>query len=86
MGLTFQQQFYYVPDDVFVMITPQGHIVGILEIPEDENEALMMKKYIEDNTSFVLNCINFDKLIKTGFKYEKAFESFKKNIGEKHES
>ena len=74
MGLTFQQKFYQVPDEVYVIHTLEpgdfadsAEIYGIIEIPEDEKEAFELECLFESQ-GYWLDKINFDILIIEGFK------------------
>lgn len=72
MGLTFQQQFYNVPEEVYVVHTLEpgdfadgAAIFGIIEIPEDKEEDLELNLLFEGQ-GYWLDKINFDKLIREG--------------------
>ena len=68
MGLTFQQQFYQVPEEVFLVICHNGSPKAILEKPEDDNEALALKnKIMLHNDTYKVITINFDELIINGY-------------------
>lgn len=70
MGLTFQQQFYTLPDEVYLVFNAESVLkprpIGIIEVPEDfkkrrELELLCISKgYIP-----VICC--FDELVTNGY-------------------
>ena len=69
MGLTFQQKFYEIGDDVFI-IKDRSHggnckIIAMVEVPDNETEAYnlasQLKKY-----GFVER-MNFDDVILKGY-------------------
>lgn len=73
MGLTFQQKFYQVPEEVYVVHTLEpgdfadgAAIFGIIEIPEDKDEDLDLNLLFEGQ-GYWLDKINFDKLIREGY-------------------
>ena len=73
MGLTFQQKFYQVPDEVYVVHTLEpgdfadgAAIFGIIEIPEDKDEDLDLNCLFEGQ-GYWLQKINFDKLVREGY-------------------
>lgn len=73
MGLTFSQQFYNVPEEVYVIHTLEpgdfadgAAIYGIVEIPEDEEENLELNLLFEGQ-GYWLDKINFDKLVREGY-------------------
>lgn len=70
MGLTFSQEFYTVPDEVFLVICKNGHPKAILEIPEDDDKALLLKKQFDSDIYKVVR-LNFDDLIIAGYNYLK---------------
>lgn len=70
MGLTFQQQFYRLPEEVFLVICTNGHPKAILEIPEDNDKALALKRQFDSDIYKVVR-LNFDDLILEGYNYLK---------------
>lgn len=73
MGLTFQQKFYQVPDEVYVIHTLEpgdfadgAAIFGIVQVPDDKEEDLELNLLFESQ-GYWLHKINFDKLIIEGF-------------------
>ena len=82
MGLTFQQEFYRLPDEVFLVICNNGHPKAILEIPEDDDKALLLKKQFDSDIYKVVR-LNFDNLIIEGYNYleEKGIQDRRKEFG-----
>lgn len=79
MGLTFQQQFYHVPETVYlVQFLEPGDAEGgravyaIVEKPEDEDLLDFNLKF--ENAGYVLQEIDFDKLIIEGYNLLKEIE------------
>lgn len=73
MGLTFQQKFYQVPEEVYLVQFLDGgdwesnHVVyAIIEKPEDEEEDLNLNILMESK-GYALQSCNFNKLICKGF-------------------
>ena len=73
MGLTFQQKFYQVPEEVYLVqfLDPgdmdlAGAVVGIVEILEDEKEDSKLNELFQSQ-GYYLYKINFDELIREGY-------------------
>lgn len=81
MGLTFQQKFYQVPDEVYVVHTLEpgdfadgAAIFGIIEIPEDKDEDLDLNCLFEGQ-GYWLQKINFDELVREGYSLLKELKA-----------
>lgn len=79
MGLTFQQKFYQVPETVYLVqfLEPGDSesarsVFAIVEKPEDEDLLDFNLKF--ESAGYVLQEINFDKLIIEGFNVLKEIE------------
>lgn len=70
MGLTFQQQFYHVPEKVFLVTLPNGMPKAIIEMPEDCDESLLLQSNIWMKNLRVFP-LDFDKLIRNGYEIKK---------------
>ena len=70
MGLTFQQSFYRVPEKVFLVMCHNGHPEAILEIPEDPEDALELKKKFTSDIYKVVT-LDIDELIINGYNLQK---------------
>ena len=68
MGLTFQQKFYNLPEEVFLATTSEGIPVGIIEIPESKEEAMDLKAALSIRERVFLERINFDDLVINGYR------------------
>ena len=73
MGLTFQQQFYNVPEEVYVVHTLEpgdfadgAAIFGIIEVPEDKDEDFDLNCLFEGQ-GYWLDKINFNELVREGY-------------------
>ena len=73
MGLTFQQKFGLVPEEVYVVHTSDiadfasgAMKFGIIEIPEDKEEDLELNLLFEGQ-GYWLDKINFDELVQEGY-------------------
>ena len=69
MGLTFEQKFYSLPDEVFVVherfYHHNGDLIAITDIPEDENEAKEREKKLEEFGYVDRVCL--EELVHKGF-------------------
>ena len=69
MGLTFEQKFYSLPDEVFVVYEDFGHycgeIIGITDIPDDEDEAKERVKKLEEFGYVTKACL--EELVHRGY-------------------
>ncbi len=81
MGLTFQQKFYHLPDEVYVVHTLEpgdfadgAAIFGIIEIPEDKEEDLELNCLFEGQ-GYWLAKINFDELVREGYSLLKELKA-----------
>ena len=73
MGLTFQQKFGYVPNEVYLVqfldignISSARDVFAIIEKPDNEEEDLDLNILMESNGYCLQRC-NFDYLIRNGF-------------------
>ena len=73
MGLTFQQKFDLIPEEVYVVHTLEpGDFAGgamnfgIIEIPEDKEEDLELNLLFEGQ-GYWLDKINFNELVREGY-------------------
>ena len=73
MGLTFQQKFGLVPEEVYVVHTlnlgdfADGAMkFGIIEIPKDKEEDLDLNLLFEGQ-GYWLDKINFNELVREGY-------------------
>jgi hypothetical protein len=69
MGLTFQQKFYSIGEDVFI-VHDRSHVgyckvIAMVEVPEDEKEAQETENYLK-RYGFVER-MNFDDVILKGY-------------------
>lgn len=82
MGLTFQQQFYQVPDEVYLLTSPNGALLAIIEVPEDRDKELKLRKIFETSDLKVLyQKMNFDELILCGYKFLDSTNVDRKELG-----
>lgn len=72
MGLTFEQRFAYIPEDVyFVQFLEPGDmesarsVFAIIEKPEDEQEALELESCF-NAAGYILESYSFDELVHKG--------------------
>ena len=70
MGLTFQQKFYNIGEEVFIIHEYNGtgyygEILAMIEIPEDEEEAKILADKLKDFG--YVNRMNFDDVILKGY-------------------
>lgn len=73
MGLTFQQKFYYAPDEVYEVYlihdtsAEYGTLVhGLIEIPKEQRDAFRLEEILNRNGYFWQR-INFYDLIMNGY-------------------
>ncbi len=66
MSLVFNQKNDKVPNEVFLVMCRNGHPEAILEIPDDEEEALLLKNRISSDIYQVVT-LNFNDLIAKGY-------------------
>jgi len=81
MGLTFQQKFYQLPDEVYVVHTLEpgdfadgAAIFGIIEVPEDKDEDFDLNCLFEGQ-GYWLHKINFDELVREGYSLLKELKA-----------
>ena len=68
MGLTFQQSFYRVSDEVFLIISSSGIPLAIVEKPDDDQKANELKAILESsNQNVSVKVLNFDDCILSGY-------------------
>lgn len=73
MGLTFQQSFYRVPEEVYLVqflepgdTASAKDVYAIVEKPEDPDKDLELNIFFESN-GYCLQSCNFDELILQGY-------------------
>ena len=70
MGLTFQQKFYAIGDEVFVVLDKHyegfSYVIGMVEIPDDYDEALDIEHRLA-RQGYVVQRLNFDEVILNGY-------------------
>lgn len=83
MGLTFQQSFGYVPEEVYLVqfLEPGDRssardVFAIIEKPEDKSDDLDLHILFESQGYCLQKC-NFDDLILQGFKLLKELKEVK---------
>lgn len=75
MGLTFQQKFYQVPNEVLIIRRKSGEVFGIIEVPEEEEKEreLISSMKLSDNFLTVQK-VDLDDLILNGYSLLKEKE------------
>lgn len=70
MGLTFQQKFYYVPEEVYLIYDGKEMInsrpIAIIQKPEDYEQGRKLESLLITK-GYILQVCNFDELIINGY-------------------
>lgn len=70
MGLTFQQKFYNIGDEVFI-IKDRSHcgyckVIAMIEVPDDDTEAYNLENKLKQYG--FIERMNFDEVILKGYR------------------
>ena len=80
MGLTFEQKFSYIPEEILLVTTDQGAPLAILEKPKNIKEENALRAIIGlTGSPKMVKTLQIDKLINNGIKLKKAITD---NYGE----
>lgn len=75
MGLTFEQSFYQIPEEVFLIISPSGIPLAIVEKPDDDQKANELKIILESaGPNILVKILNFDNLILSGYGFLESID------------
>ena len=73
MGLTFEQKFSYIPEEILLVTTDQGAPLAILEKPENIKEENTLRVVIGFTGSpKMVKTLKINELVKNGFELKKA--------------
>ena len=82
MGLTFQQSFYRVPEEVFLISSPLGTPLAIIEKPEDPQKANELKTILGlSDLNIIIRTLNFDEFILAGYRFLDSGKINRKEYG-----
>ena len=76
MGLTFQQNFYYLPDIYFIYDGQQvinNHVIAIIEKPEDYINGRKLESLLITN-GYLLQSCDVDDLVSNGYDILRALK------------
>lgn len=73
MGLTFEQKFSYIPEEILLVTTDQGVPLAILEKPQNIEEENRLRVIIGlTGSPKMVKTLKIDKLIDNGIKLKKV--------------
>lgn len=78
MGLTFQQQFYRVPESVFLVHEHKKNNISIIEVPENIEDAKILYEKLSEFGSVLL--LYFDNAIINGYNLMKKVNDNNKKL------